>query len=494
MLRLQQYLRRCLRGCVAAAFCGLLPHGLAADIAPARPNIILFIADDLGAEDSGPYGCKGVRTPNLDSLARDGIKFTHAFNTCSSCSPSRSSIITGRYPHSTGAEMLHLPLPKEQVTFVEKLKAAGYWTAASGKWHLGNQVKDRFDVLYIDIRATPAGSDDGSGCVKWLSTLQERPKDRPFFLWLASIDPHRPYFDGTLALPHKPEETEVPPFLPDAPPTHKDFAMYYDEIGRLDSYVGKVLEELKRQGVLDNTVIFFITDNARPFPRCKTSVYDSGIRSPLLVRWPHHVQPGSTCDSLVSSIDLAPTILALAGLPSLPSFQGKSFARLLSQPRETIRDSVFAEHNWHDFTACERSVRTVRFKYIRNFWPDLPGTPAEFNNLTFTEMRRLRDAGKLTEAQMNCFVKPRPAEELYDVVADPQELNNLAGNAKYADTLKKLRWQLDDWRRATADFVPSPRPPDSVDRETGKVLPGAVLGRSPARTQPAVSIPASQAP
>jgi N-sulfoglucosamine sulfohydrolase len=476
---------------MSVVVCGMLPRVANADTATARPNIVLIIADDLGAEDSGPYGCKGVRTPNLDLLAREGMKFLSAFNTCSSCSPSRSSIITGRYPHNTGAEMLHLPLPKEQVTFVEKLKAAGYWTAASGKWHLGNLVRDRFDVVNSDVRATPVGNDDGSGCVKWISTLQERPKDKPFFLWLASIDPHRPYFDGTLAVPHKPEETEVPPFLPDAPPTRKDFAMYYDEIGRLDGYVGKVFQELKRQGMLDNTVIFFITDNGRPFPRCKTSVYDSGIQSPLLIRWPGHIKAGSSCRSLVSSIDLAPTILELAGLPPLPTFQGKSYARLLSQPEESIRDSVFAEHNWHDFTACERSVRTARFKYIRNFWPDLPGTPAEFNNLTFTEMRRLRDAGKLTDAQMNCFVKPRPAEELYDVAADPQELRNLANNPKYADTLTELRERLEAWRRDTADFVPSPRPADSVDRETGKVLPGAVLGKPPVRGQSNARPPAS---
>src|ERR1035437_59480 len=443
------------------------------------PNLILMIADDLGAEDSGPYGCKSVRTPNLDRLAREGMKFARAFNTCSSCSPSRCSIITGRYPHNTGAEMLHMPLPKEQTTFVEKLRAAGYWTAASGKWHLGNYVTDRFDVINYDLKGSPSGKADGSGCTKWVATLQQRPKDKPFFLWLASIDPHRPYYEGTLAVPHKPEETEVPPFLPDMPPTRKDFAQYDDEIGRLDGYLGKVMDELDRQGVLDKTVILFITDNGRPFPRCKTSVYDSGVQSPLLVRWPGHIRAGSVCDSLVSSIDLAPTILELAGVPTLRTFQGKSFARLLSQPGETIHDSVFAEHNWHDFTACERAVRTARFKYIRNFWPDLPGTPAEFNNLTFAEMRRLRDAGKLTEAQMNCFVKPRPAEELYDIKADPQELNNLAGNPKYADTLKELRGRLEGWRRETSDFIPSPRPADSFDRETGKLLPSAVWEKAP---------------
>jgi len=448
---------------------------------PAKPNIILIIADDLGYEDSTPYGCKGVHTPNLDQIAKDGMKFTRAFNTCSSCSPSRSSIITGRYPHNTGAEWLHLPLPKGQVTFVEKLKAAGYWTAQSGKWHLGSAVEDRFDLVRKD-RMEKGVKNDDSGCQGWVPTLQQRPKDKPFFCWFASHDPHRPYFPNTLAVPHTPEETEVPPYLPDVPPTRKDLAMYYDEIGRLDIYVGKVMEELKRENALDNTVILFITDNGRPFPRCKTSVYDSGIQSPLLVQWPGKIKAGTVCDSFISSIDLAPTILELAGLSAGKTFQGKSFKTLLSAPEKTIRDRVFAEHNWHDYTAYERSVRTAQFKYIHNFWNELPATPPAdaVASITFQEMRRLRDAGKLDTNQMACFVCPRPVEELYDVTTDPQELKNLAGDPKYADTLKQLRGQLDEWRKETKDFVPSPRPADSFSRETGKLLPDFHTG-PPAR-------------
>ncbi|MCX6893959.1 MAG: sulfatase [Verrucomicrobia bacterium] len=448
--------------------------------APARPNIILIIADDLGAEDVGAYGNKGVHTPNLDQLARDGMRFTRAFNTCSSCSPSRSSIITGRYPHSTGAEWLHLPLPKEQVTFVEKLKAAGYWTVQSGKWHLGNNVKDRFDSVG-ENRLAKGVKNDSSGCQGWIPALQERPKDKPFFCWFASHDPHRPYFEGTLAVPHKPEETEVPPFLPDVPPTRKDLAMYYDEIGRLDGYVGGVIAELKRQGVLDNTVIFFITDNGRPFPRCKTSVYDSGIQSPFMARWPGHIKPGSVCASLTSSTDLAPTILELAGLPAAPTFQGKSITRLLADPTASVHEQLFAEHNWHDYSAFERSVRTKQFKYIRNFWPDLPGTPPAdaVASITFQEMRRLLDAGKLTPIQTACFIKPRPEEELYDVTADPQELNNLAGDPQFAAPLKEMRAALEQWRKDTADSIPAPRPPDQFSRETGKSLPGCKPGNPP---------------
>jgi arylsulfatase A-like enzyme len=448
--------------------------------ASAKPNIILIIADDLGYEDLGVNGNKSVRTPNLDQLARDGMRFTRAFNTCSSCSPSRSSIVTGRYPHSTGAEWLHMPLPKEQVAFVEKLKAAGYWTVQSGKWHLGNDVKDRFDSVGGN-RLPKRTKNDSSGCQGWVPALRARPKDKPFFCWFAAHDPHRPYAKGTLPVPHAPEAAQVPPYLPDVAPTREELALYYDEITRLDGYVGQVVAELKAQGVLDNTAIFFITDNGRPFPRCKTSVYDSGIQSPLLVRWPRGVKAGGVCDSLTSSIDLAPTFLELAGLPAAATFQGKSITRLLADPKATVHERLFAEHNWHDYTAFERSVRTKQFKYIRNFWPDLPGTPPAdaVGGTTFQEMRRLRDAGKLTPAQMAGFIQPRPEEELYDVAADPQELNNLAAKPEYAATLKEMRAALEQWRKDTADTIPVPRPPDTFSRETGKPLPGFKVGVAP---------------
>jgi N-sulfoglucosamine sulfohydrolase len=289
-----------------------------------RPNIILIIADDLAWDDSGPYGNQKVRTPNLTRLAREGLKFTHAFVTISSCSPSRSSIITGRYPHSTDAEQLHWPLPAEQVTFVEKLKAAGYWTAASGKWHLGEAVKNRFDVVddpgesgfQTDPKTGKMLAKDDSGAAGWLPVMQQRPKDKPFFLWFAALDPHRDYVENIIPNPHKPSDVVVPPYLPDTPEVRHELALYYDEITRLDDYVGKVLAELERQGVANNTLVLFMSDNGRPFPRAKTTLYDSGIRTPLIARWPKTIRRGGVASGLVSSVDIAPTLLQLAGCDS----------------------------------------------------------------------------------------------------------------------------------------------------------------------------------
>jgi arylsulfatase A-like enzyme len=453
----------------------------AAAVPPPRPNIILIIADDMAVDDCTPYGNGKIRTPNLARMAREGLRFDRAFLTCSSCSPSRSSIITGRYPHATGAAELHLPLPKEQITFPEKLRTAGYWTAAAGKWHLGNAVKDRFDLTPDDFdkRARAGRTEyfdqeppamDGSGCEHWVTALRARPKDKPFFLWLAAFDPHRDYKPGAVNPPHKAEDVTVPPFLPDTPAVRSDLALYYDEICRLDSYVGKVLDELDRQGIAQNTLVMFITDNGRPFPRCKTTVYDSGVRTPMLARWTGTITPASTSGSVVSSVDLAPTFLALAGAEAGPSFQGVSFATLLNDPKAEVRQEAFSEHNWHDYGAHERSVRTARYRYIRNSFPNLMGTPPAdaVRSPTFQEMRQLRGAGKLPPEQMGCFITPRPAEELYDLQSDPHELKNLAADPAHAATLADLRGRLDTWIKQTDDKVPAAPRKDNFDRESGK--------------------------
>lgn len=465
----------------------LLTTGLGAQNAP-RPNVVLIIADDLAWEDIGVYGNAKVGTPNIDRLASEGLKFTRAFVTISSCSPSRASMITGRYPHSTDAEQLHWPLPAEQVTFVERLKAAGYWTAASGKWHLGAAVKNRFDVVddpgeagfQTDPKTGKMLAADDSGAAGWIPILQQRPKDKPFFLWFAALDPHRDYVENSIPNPHQPSEVIVPPHLPNTPEVRNELGLYYDEITRLDGNVGKVLAELERQGVADNTLILFISDNGRPFPGAKTTMYDLGIRTPLLARWPKGIKRGLVSDSLISSVDLAPTILHLAGVPIPATVQGQSFARVLTNPKAKIREAIYAEKNWHDYEDRVRALRTERFKYIRNDYNDLAGTPSADagRSPTMDSLRRLNKAGKLTPLQARIFQQPRPAEELYDLKTDPLEIKNLANDPRHAKTLSELRAKLKRWGEETNDVLPTQRTPDEFDRETGKPLPGRKLPRA----------------
>ena len=423
------------------------------------PNVIVFIADDMAVDDCGAYGHPKIRTPNIDALAAAGMKFTNAFLVTSSCSPSRCSILTGRYPHATGGHQLHLPLPGNQVTMAERLGAAGYHTAAAGKWHLGKAAIKRFDVVRPKINT-------------WLQTLKDRPRDKPFFMWFAFVDPHRPYRAGAIPQPHTAEDAVVPPFLPDVPETRKDLALYYDEIARMDGVIGSVLAELDAQGETDNTMVLFLSDNGRPFPRCKTTLYDSGIKTPLLVRLPGVITPGSVCQSIVSSVDLAPMILDMCEVKIPKTFQGRSFVALLTRPSKTIRRYAYAEHNWHDFDDHGRSVHSVRFNYIRNYYTDIPGTPPAdaVRSITYQAMRRLRDAGGLDENQLGCFTRPRPSEELYDLKNDPFELQNLVGVKKFVPVLEKMREALAAWEEETDDSVPKTRRDDEFDRETGDRL------------------------
>lgn len=429
----------------------------------APPNFVIIVADDMSWDDAGVYGHPNIQTPNIDRLAEEGLRFEFAFLTTSSCSPSRSSVLTGRYPHATHAGELHLPLPADQLVLTELLRDRGYYTASAGKWHLGDPTRAKFDSI---LGGSP------SGCEQWVQALEDRPKDAPFCLWLAALDPHRPYKEGVIPQPHTRDDAVVPPFLPDNAETRTDLALYYDEISRMDRYIGEVLDELERQEIADNTCVIFMSDNGRPFPRCKTTLYDSGIRTPFIVRFPGVTQPGTVCTSLISAVDLAPTIVELADASPSELHQGRSFAALLGDPKRETRKHAFAEHNWHDFAARERAVRSKTHLYIRNEYPDLPGTPPAdaVRSITYQAMVSEYAKGRLPADQSTTFVAPRPGEELYDTEKDPHSLHNLANDEDHAEVLRELRDALDAWKVETEDTPREVRRPDEFDRTTGDRL------------------------
>ncbi|MEM9079647.1 MAG: sulfatase [Verrucomicrobiota bacterium] len=460
----------------------LMVMGLLAE----RPNVVLIIADDMAWDDCGPYGHESLPTPNLDRMAQEGMKFEKGFVTISSCSPSRASLLLGQYATTTDADELHWPVPAEKVSFVEKLREAGYWTGAAGKWHLGEAMKERFDeVMEVDTSGfqLPSGEaaksgkfketlsgEAQSGCADWLPLLGKREEGKPFFLWLAALDPHRPYHEGIVAEPATEKMVKIPPYHPNTPAVVEDYLLYYDEIIRLDKYVGLVLEGLEKAGVAENTLVLFFSDNGRPFPRDKTTLYDSGMRTPFLVWWPKGVKAGSVCEEVVSTVDIARTCLELAGVTEgLESFKGQSFVPQLKDPKSPGREYAFAEKNWHDYEDHVRAVRGKRFKYIRNYYEDLPQTPSadSARSATYEELKRLRDEGTATEAQLACFVAPRPKEELFDTVADPFELKNLAGERKFEKVLLEMRIALANWEAENGDAPPELRTADEFHRVTG---------------------------
>ncbi len=430
---------------------------------------VLFIAVDDMNNDLGCYGHPLVKSPNIDRLAGEGMRFENAFLATSSSSPSRCCIITGKYPHSTGAAELHTPLPESEIPFPLLLKENGYYTAQAGKWHMGPSVHRAFDRYTGEN-----GYDNGDGGEdNWVRFLKERPKDKPFFLWLASHDAHRPWGADEFEINHDPKTINVPLYLADTPETRRDLASYYNEIARFDFYIGKVREELERQHVFENTLIIVMADNGRPFPRCKTRVYDSGMKTPFIVSWPNSIKnKGSVSESLISAVDIAPTLLELADI-QVPSFiQGKSFVEILWDPNKEIRTEIFSEHNWHDYEAYERMVRTKEFLYVFNGRPNLTNCgPADSKTSPSQHsLNILRDKGRLTAAQADVFVTPRPFEELYRVREDSLQLINLASLPRYQHELGKCRKILKQWQEETGDTLPENLTKDWFDRETGDPL------------------------
>ena len=427
------------------------------------PNMLVFVADDLGWRDLGVYGNRAIRTPNLDQLARSGLRVMQAFGTSPQCSPSRISTLSGRYSHATRTEDLHTAVPEGVRLLPSYLQARGYFTGMMAKTHIGPAGDRQFQWYSPKLAETFPEFLDSAGT-------------RPFLLWVGFHDPHRPYQPETIPRPHDPARVSVPPHLVDDPETRTDLARYYDEISRMDGEIGRMLVELNRRQLGPNTLVVFFSDNGAPFPREKGTLYDAGTRTPLILSWPSVIPPGTVYRrGLVSLIDLTPTLLELAGGPLPEGMQGRSFRPLLTSPDSYPgRAHVFSERNWHDCDEHQRAVRTVGFKLIRtDAYAGLPlCTAADIGaSPSFLSLRARARSGRLTTAQQRLFETPRARLELYDLKRDPWELVNVADDPAYAEDVRRLAGVLQEWVEQSDDFPAMYRTrADNTDRLTGVQL------------------------
>ena len=429
---------------------------------PARPNVVVFVGDDLGWRDTGPYGNTAIRTPSIDRLARTGLTVRYAFGVSPQCSPSRIGMLSGRYPHATRTEDLHTPLPGGERILPSLLRAAGYFTGHMAKTHYGPNAERQFEWYAPETAAALPRFLDAAG-------------DRPFFLWVGFHEPHRPYPAGPPG--HRAARVALTPYIADTPETREDVARYYDAIARMDSAIGTMVAELEQRGLRERTLLVFLSDNGAPFPREKGTLYDGGTRTPLVLSWPGVIGAGTVYDQgIVSTVDLAPTILDVAGAAVPARMQARSFRALLASPGTWAgRDYVFSERNWHDCDEHQRAVRTTRFKLIRtDAYTALPlCTAADIGGSpSFRALRARALAGGLTRAQRRLFEVPRARLELYDLAADPWELTNVAGDPAYADEVRRLARVLEEWIESTDDFPAAYRVrDDNTDRITGVPFP-----------------------
>ncbi len=423
---------------------------------PDLPNILILVADDAGWEDFGTYGNEFVKTPHLDRLAANGKVADNAFLTIAQCSPSRISILTGRYPHSTGAEDLHMPLPDTVRLLPTLLKEKDYYSGLLKKSHLGDHGDAQFDFIDPSLDA--------------FDQFLDQSGSQPFFMWVGFTDPHRPYKDSIYKKPQPPQNVKVLPYWYDDQETRKDLTNYYDEIRRMDEQIGTYVSALDKRGKLNNTLIIFISDNGAPFPRAKGTVYDAGIKTPLIMHWPDRINPNQRTDALISLVDLAPSLLQLVGLNPTSEMQGTAVDQLFDNGDTQTREYIFAERNWHNCDEHIRTVRSTRYKLIKNAYLEVPhGTAADISSSpTFKSLLAAKEAGLLNAAQLRLFEYPRPAYELYDLENDPYELNNRIDDQNYASIANQLKTRLETWITETNDFPPTERRrADNTDRFTG---------------------------
>jgi N-sulfoglucosamine sulfohydrolase len=410
-----------------------------------RPNIVWIVAEDMNFE-IGAFGDPIARTPHLDALAAEGIRYTNVFATSGVCAPSRTALITGMYATSIGAHHMrslgggYQPLPPPEVkTFTEYLRAAGYYTSNLGKtdYQFSGPIGD----------APLTNWDEPSG--DW----RGRAPGQPFFAYFTIFVTHESLLFSDRETVTDPASVTVPPYYPDTPLVRRDFARLYDNVAAMDEQVGAILEMLDEDGLADETIVFFFPDNGRGFPRDKRWVYDGGIHEPMIIRWPDRRDAGSIADRLIAFVDLAPTVLSLAGVPVPDHVEGRPF---LGRQAEGERRYVFAAADRHDEALDRiRAVRDKRYKYIRNYRPELPyGQTIEFrNNLaTMQEIFRLHDEGLLMPPADWYYRQTKPVEELYDTSVDPYELDNLAARPEMRAILERMRAVHQNWVEDTGDL------------------------------------------
>ena len=418
---------------------------------PRRPNVLWITCEDMSA-NLPSYGDPTVKTPTIDRLVGEGVRYTRMFSTAGVCAPSRSAIISGMHANSIGtnhmrtntASLKRADIPKYDAVpppnvkcFTEYLRAAGYFCTNNAKtdYQFGN----------------PATAwDENSPKAHWRNRSDQ---SQPFFSVFNLMVTHESqiWVRADQPLRVDPAKVKVPPYYPDTPLIRRDLARYYDNIVVMDSLAGGILGQLEADGLLDNTIVMFYSDHGAGLPWYKRELYERGTHVPFVVRFPGKQRAGTTDTDLHSFVDLAPTMLSLTGVPIPKHLQGQAF---LGDRREKPRQVVFgARDRMDEHYDMVRTVRDGRYRYVRNFMPDKP----HYQDIAYRkqmplmqEILRLRDAGQLTGVPARWF-QTKPVEELYDLQADPHELTNLAGQPGQGARLKQMRHALADWMTDVGD-------------------------------------------
>lgn len=411
-------------------------------LAVKKPNILIFLADDLSTFDVGCYGNKIVRTPAIDALATEGCRFEMAYTSTAMCTPARSMLYTGLYPHHNGAHMNHGSTNKGVKSFGQYFQPLGYKVVLAGKGHIQPEsvfTMERKKETLADISEVINGAE-------------------PFCLIIASHDPHAPHESGAF----DPQAIPLPPYLPDTPEIRKSREGYYTDIELMDKAFASYLKVLDDSGKKDNTITIFLSDHGSS-RLAKWTCYEIGLRVPMIIRWPKHIKAHTSQQAMINLIDILPTVYQAATEKKLDNIDGKSFLNCLTEQQNHHRDYIFGTHTNQGIMSGLpfpiRSVRDKRYKYIQNLNPEGISSNIMTHNQSFQAygggwMTSWAKIGETDDfwAQRHKLILKRPAEELYDLANDPWELNNLAQNSQYDDIKESLKTKLTQWMQNQNDM------------------------------------------
>lgn len=437
-----------------ACFAALAVFALTTDVAAAEPvventdlpNFLFIIADDCTHRDIGCYGGQAL-TPNIDQLAKEGMRFTQCFQAAPMCSPTRHNIYTGLYPVKSGAYPNHTFAKDGTKSVVHYLKPHGYRVALSGKKHISPPAVFPFEMSGAQNNPDMAA----------VEKLFEESKDAgtPFCLFACSNEPHTPYTKGDPSK-YDADKIKLPANFVDTPETRAQYVKYLAEISYYDWQVGECLRLLDEHGHTDNTLVVVVSEQGSSFPFAKWTCYDSGLQSALIARWPGKIAAGKTSNAMVEYVDVLPTFIDVAGLKRPNVLDGRSFLPVLTGQKTEHKNFVFGLmttrgiNNGSDHFGI-RSVRSGKYKYIVNLTPEVTFQNACVKAPSFVSWKAKAEAGDAAAAEIVRRYQHRPAEELYDVTADTLEWTNLADDPKLAEVKSELKDQLARWMAAQGD-------------------------------------------
>jgi len=432
-----------------------------------RPHIVMFISDDHGIEYLGCYGNPDIQTPNIDALARDGMKFTNMYAASATCAPSRSVLWTGLYPAHNGCMKNHTVCRSDIKALPSYLRTRGYRVVLVNKFHA--KPKEVFDFEYVKatLPRNPAHRRryrreglDTKAVERLLADHVQNQGDSPLCLIMADSSPHVTWEPNKI---YDPATLKLPPSIVDTPITRKAMANYFQDITTMDKNVGAVRAMLEKNGIAEDTLFIYTTDQGAEWPKAKWTLYDSGIHVPFLAVWPRVIPGGTVCNALASFVDITPTFIDTAGGQPPAGLDGKSFLPVLLGRTKTFREAIYASHTADGTMNVfpQRCVRNARYKYILNLKPEnrwtthftkVPGIPESHKNVWDSWVEK----GKADPqaARLVQLIERHPAEELYDTRNDPYELNNLAATAEMKSTVEHLRAQLKDWLVTQGESFP----------------------------------------